>query len=168
MQTFLPYPDFRESMRVLDPKRLGNQVYREGMTMLRGGWSNHPASKMWNGYEAALCLYLLDGVHELRERGHDYVSRYWHCELQQRLRQQAWGIAPIWEVDEVYGAFTRDKWAKRVVLPPWLGDERIHSSHRACLLYKDPEWYGKYGWCEEPTGPLPSGKLPYVWPRTDV
>ena len=47
MQTFLPYPDFAKSARVLDPSRLGNQFYREGLTLLRGKWPNHPASKMW-------------------------------------------------------------------------------------------------------------------------
>ena len=28
------------------------------------------------------------------------------------------------------------------VLPPWWGDERVHASHRATLLRKDPDWYG--------------------------
>lgn len=57
MQTFLPYADFDESARALDPKRLGNQVYRECLTLIRGGWPNHPASRMWRGYECALACY---------------------------------------------------------------------------------------------------------------
>ena len=53
MQTFLPYPSFSESMKCLDPKRLGNQVYRECLTLIRGGWSNHPIAKMWKKIRAA-------------------------------------------------------------------------------------------------------------------
>jgi hypothetical protein len=72
MQTFLPHPDYFESMRCLDKSRLGNQVWREGITLIRGGWPNHPASKMWRGHEYHLGLYLLAGVEALKERGKDY------------------------------------------------------------------------------------------------
>ena len=128
MQTFLPYPSFYESMKVLDDSRLGNQVYREGMTLLRGGWPNHPAAKMWRGYEQALCYYLLAGVQELMNRGKNYLDRPWCIELH-----------GYWNTDHDNP------------MPPWLGDERLHSTHRANLLRKDPVWYGKYGWTEEPT-----------------
>lgn len=141
MQTFLPSADFAYSMHVLDPSRLGNQVYREGMTLLRGGWPNHPASKMWRGYEQALALYLLHGVEELDARGRDYFDRPWCVELY-----------------EFWDGNTEPE------LPPWLGNESIHSSHRGVLLYKNYEWYSKYGWAEEPRAPLPDGKQNYVWP----
>jgi hypothetical protein len=141
MQTFLPYRSFKMSMRVLDPSRLGNQVYREGMTLLRGGWPNHPASKMWRGYEPALALYLWAGVVELERRGRVYDDRPWYHELRSHITHSC-------------------------ELPPWLGDEAIHSSHRSALLYKDPEWYGRFGWTEEPVGPHPiTGKLQYIWPE---
>ena len=32
--------------------------------------------------------------------------------------------------------------ARAGALPPWLGDEALHRSHRAALLRKDPAWYG--------------------------
>ena len=41
--------------------------------------------------------------------------------------------------------------------PSWLGDERLHASHRAALLAKSPEWYGQWGWTEE-------AKIEYWWP----
>jgi hypothetical protein len=42
-------------------------------------------------------------------------------------------------------------------LPPWLGDEAVHHSHRSALLRKEPEWYRpRFG--DEPDD------LPYVWP----
>ena len=134
MQTFLPYPSFQESMRVLDDSRLGNQVYREGMTLLRGGWPNHPASKMWRGYEGALAQYLMAGVHELYTRGKDYHSRPWCQEL------FTYAVAGV---DEP--------------MPPWLGDEQFHASHRSNLLRKDPVWYGQYNWTEP-------DNLEYIWP----
>jgi len=123
MQTFLPYPDYRESMRVLDPKRLGNQVYREAMTLLNGGWKNHPASKMWSQNRYHLALYALAGLDELAERGKQYPKT--EEKLQDILRE------------------TEDTGP-----PEWLGREDFHASHRSNLLKKDREWYGKFGWTE--------------------
>jgi hypothetical protein len=54
VQTFLPYPDFRSTARVLDQRRLGKQRV-EALQVLRGlirpgyGWRHHPAVKMWAG-----------------------------------------------------------------------------------------------------------------------
>jgi len=59
MQTFLPYSDITESLRVLDDKRLGKQRVETfqiinaitGRPKLDGtpykGWLNHPCSVMW-------------------------------------------------------------------------------------------------------------------------
>lgn len=124
MQTFLPHPDFRESMRALDPRRLGNQVYREGLTLLRGGWQNHPASKMWRGHRHALASYLLAGIHTLEERGYSYP----HHEK------------------EIYDVLFAER--ENTEMPHWLGNEAFHASHRSNLLRKDPVWYGELGWTE--------------------
>ena len=35
-----------------------------------------------------------------------------------------------------------------LVLPDWVGDERLHKSHRSNLLRKDQEFYGQYDWNE--------------------
>lgn len=138
MQTFLPYPSFTESMRCLDPSRLGNQVYRECLTLIRGGWPNHPISKMWKGYEHALAKYALEGIEELNRRGRNYQFHR--------------------ETFEYYLKKFTD-----TGLPPWIGNEAFHSSHRAVLLYKLPSWYSQFGWIEKPAIPNPDGKLPYVW-----
>lgn len=64
-------------------------------------------------------------------------------------------------------------------LPPWWGDEAVHSSHRAVLLGKwkestsattDPiwwEWWGKLclKWSEAPATRDAAGRWPYVWPE---
>lgn len=125
MQTFLPFADFRECARVLDDKRLGNQAYRECLTLLRGKWPNHPVSKMWHGYRYALGLYTLACFEELTRRGRHYHEH-------------------IVEVNDIMDA-CRDE-----SMPSWLGDEALHASHRANLLRKDPVWYGQFGWTEEP------------------
>ena len=133
MQTFLPYPDFRDCAGVLDDKRLGNQAYNECKVLITGKWPNHPAAKMWKGYEGSLAYYALALLEELAVRGRYY---------------------PRWI--EFYNDIL-DKLHEPPDMPPWLGREDIHSSHRANLLRKDPVWYGKYGWMEQPT----EG---YVWP----
>jgi hypothetical protein len=140
MQTFLPFPDFDESMRVLDPKRLGNQVYREGLTLIKGGWPHHPASKMWRGYEYALALYCIAGLNELFRRGKDYPHH--------RL---------------TFEGFLSNY--PDTGMPPWLGNEAFHSCHRAILLWKNPLWYGQFGWTEEPKGPDEKKRFPYIWPK---
>ena len=35
-----------------------------------------------------------------------------------------------------------------IEMPPWLGDDRVHASHRSNLLRKDLEYYSKYKWKE--------------------
>ncbi len=123
MQTFLPLPNYLESVRCLDKSRLGNQVWREGMTLIRGGWPDHPASKMWRGYEYHLGLYLLCGIEALCERGRYYP------EVKKRI---------IFEMEKF----------KDTGPPFWFGNEKFHASHRSNLLRKDPMWYGQFGWKE--------------------
>lgn len=136
MQTFLPYADFAQSAKSLDPSRLGNQAYRECKTLIGGGWKNHPAAKMWLGYESALARYALACFEELSARGRHYSTHIEH--------------------------FTTLVVDDR--LPPWLGDERLHSSHRAALLCKDAVWYSQFGWSESAAVRNEKGSLPYFWP----
>jgi hypothetical protein len=149
VQTFLPFADFEDAARALDPRRLGKQRV-EAMQILNAltvpgrGWQNHPAVLMWKGYEEALVRYCLD------------VCRVW-CEL---------GFADTC-ADKVTTAVRERLGIDRVrsqaelaaagALPPWLGDEALHRSHRSSLLRKDPEHYRPlFG--DEPDD------LEYVWP----
>lgn len=138
MQTFLVYPDYLESMRCLDKSRLGNQVWREGLTLLRGGWKNHPASKMWRGHEYHLGLYLLAGIKVLEERGKYYSEIHRKIDVEMKKYSDT-------------GA------------PSWLGDEQFHSSHRSNLLRKNPIFYYQFGWKESSdlpyVWPLPTKTL---------
>jgi|TARA_R110000765_G_scaffold411447_1_gene510572 hypothetical protein len=77
MQTFLPYKDFKKSFKCLDYRRLGKQrveSYQILNVLLERtstkGWRNHPATKMWRGYENALKLYMNLCIDEWVARGY--------------------------------------------------------------------------------------------------
>jgi len=121
VQTFLPYPNFKESALVLDRARLGKQRVEANQILNaikdpHNGWRHHPAVKMWRGYENALCLYRNTMIQEWIRRG--YVNNM-----------------PLLFFDAVQN-------------PWWLGLEEFHASHRSNLLRKDPKFYGQYGWLE--------------------
>jgi hypothetical protein len=152
MQTFLPYPGFWSSARALDQKRLGKQRVEtvqvlRGLTVPTYGWRHHPAVKMWIGYEEALVRYGLDLAAEWTGTGRaDTTAATLLADL-----AAARGITVI---------RTQDELAAAGELPPWLGDEAFHRSHRSSLLRKDPEFYRPL------FGDVPDD-LPYVWPASD-
>jgi hypothetical protein len=141
VQTFLPYPSFAQSARVLDPVRLGKQRV-EALQLLRAvtiptyGWRHHPAAKMWRGFVPALTKYGLEMTDAWIALGHADT-----------VRPQLLPFAP--EVDALA--------QEQLELPPWIGDDAFHLSHRSNLMRKDPEFYRQH------FGDLP-GDLPYVWP----
>jgi hypothetical protein len=145
MQTFLPYPSFDDSARVLDGPRLGKQRV-ETLQILRAlivptyGWQRHPAVTMWRGHVPALTAYGLAMVRAWTERGYaDGVA------------DQLAEFAP-----EVVGR--PQSWlAERGLLPPWLGDPLLHESYRSRLIAKDPDVYRSL------FPGTPEG-LEYVWP----
>lgn len=73
MQTFLPLPDFAQSAAVLDYRRLGKQRVEAQQilnSLLRGGgWQQHPAVRMWRGYEYSLVVYRNTMINEWVSRG---------------------------------------------------------------------------------------------------
>ncbi|ACU96618.1 MSMEG_6728 family protein [Saccharomonospora viridis] len=152
MQTFLPYPDFAATAHVLDQRRLGKQRV-EALQVLRAltvpghGWRRHPAVRMWAGYEEALTRYGLTMCEVWRAQGRaDTCARKMVADLASAL-----GIRVV--RDQATLAVAND-------LPPWLGDEEFHRSHRSALVRKDPEHY-------RPLFPDVPDNLPYVWPSSD-
>jgi len=141
MQIFLPYEDFKKSLRVLDNKRLGKQrveTYQIISAISRRpkldgnpykGWLNHPCTIMWKNYLPALKQYLNYSIMEWVERGFKNTMNF--------------------EINN-----------EEIVIPSFLGNERFHSSHRANLLKKEPDFYNQYGWTENPLDP-------YVWMDKD-
>ena len=127
MQTFLPYASFVLSAQTLDRQRLGKQRV-EAWQILRAlqgltkGWTTHPATTMWRGYESALAIYAITICDEWIERGY-----------KDTMRER---FIPIAEADSF------------AILPPWFGDYAFHASHRSNLLRKDPAYYSRFGWDE--------------------
>lgn len=152
MQTFLPFPDFAATARVLDRRRLGKQrvealqVFRS-ITVPGYGWRHHPAARMWRGYEEALTRYGLDVCEEWCAAGHADTCRGL---LREELRATT-GIAEPRPQPELAAAGE---------LPPWLGDPDFHRSHQSALVRKDPAHYA-------PLFPDVPDDLPYVWPVSD-
>jgi hypothetical protein len=148
MQTFLPYPDFAASAAVLDDRRLGKQRV-EALQVLRAltrvtyGWKRHPAVRMWSGHPEAVAAYGLAVCDE-------WVGRGWAdtCAATIGADLAAAGCPPPRPQAELAAC---DR------LPPWLGDERVHSSHRAALVRKDPDFYGA-------VFPDTDPEQPYYWP----
>lgn len=137
MQTFLPYPDFERTAKVLDYRRLGKQRIeaKQILQLLIGerdnNWKHHPAVKMWAGHEAALVEYAIAICQEWRQRGY---------------------------IDNQLDVF-RDYQKKLgpVKYPPWMGSQSFHLSHRQALMFKNSEHYKKYFRKVTP-------KLDYIWP----
>ena len=148
MQTFLPYADFEQSARALDHKRLGKQRVEtiqiiRALTREKYGWAHHPAVLMWQGYEEALGRYGLTNVEVWKELGFADT-----CADTMRADLAAVGICEI---------RTARKLAADGALPPWLGSEAFHRSHRSALLRKNPEHY-------RPLFPDVPDDLECVWP----
>ena len=148
MQTFLPYADFAASAHVLDDRRLGKQRV-EALQVLRAltretyGWKHHPAVLMWVGHESALAAYGVAVCEAWVARGHADT-----CAATMAADLGAAGLPPPGHQADVAAAG---------MLPPWLGDERVHRSHQAALVRKDPSHYG-------PLFPGVNPDLPYYWP----
>lgn len=140
MQTFLPSSDYAESARILDYRRLGKQRVETKQILLAldktsGGWVNHPATNMWRGYKLELARYGFTMCREWVNRGYNDTLMEFFIGAMDSLEEDG----------HLYK------------LPPWLGDDDIHASHRSNLLRKDREFYSQYGWAEP-------DNLPYVWP----
>ncbi len=109
---------------MLDDKRLGNQRNEARIILnsnLNGnGWYNHPATKMWYGYEEALKQYVNCCIEEWINRGKNNSIQFYKVNH------------------------------KKIILPKWLGKKKFHSAHRAALLYKNFDYYSKFSWKEEP------------------
>lgn len=129
MQTFLPYQSFSKSLACLDNKRLGKQRV-EAMQILQAlepgttsRWRNHPAVKMWAGYEDSLKAY------------HDLAIATWIL--------RGFNNSMKYKCDTA-GIFMENL----IVKPIWL-TEQFCSAHRSNLLRKDFTFYSKYGWTED-------------------
>ena len=158
VNVFVPVPDFAGSCAILDQQRLGKQrseikiilAANTGVRFKKAqgefalelpekrGYMNHAAARMWRGHEAALALFGWINCIQWSENG----GKGGEDTKQDMIDWLEW------LVDN--GNDPHDP-------PEWWGREDVHASHRSVLLSKDPVYYGKFGWTEEP-------KYEYVWP----
>ena len=133
MQTFLPFKSFNQSAKALDNKRLNKQIL-EGYQILkvlnnpdpRAAWRNHPAARMWAGYEDALFTYIMAMVKEANLRGIKTDKNLANLTELRNKTISHWGKGmPKWMLD-------RDK------------INRVVTTHRANLYKKDPEYYWEF------------------------
>lgn len=123
MQTFLPYANFNLSAKTLDYKRLGKQRIeaKQIINILEGkvkknkngkvAWENHPAVKMWKGYENAL-------------------KHYYNCILSEWIRRGYNNTMEFYEIN-----------INEIKLPKWIGNNEFHNSHKSNLLRKNEKYY---------------------------
>ena len=142
MNTFLPYSDYSKTASCLDRQRLGKQRVEcvqilKALLYGNSKWINHPAVRMWKGYEYELLKYSFAICDEWRSRG--YADT---CKL---------------KMSRLIGDAVISGFKLQNCKPPWLGDEALHSSHRSNLLRKNSDYYGKFDWSE-----IPGAE--YVWP----
>jgi len=161
MQTFLPYHNFKKSAKCLDYRRLGKQRIEAkqilNILLVRTkskAWINHPAVKIWRGYELALQEYYNTIVREWVKRGYKNTMALElvnipHIHLQDLFGNDYYSSNEL----NVKSGPTKHPDFK---IPLWL-TEKFCASHRAALLYKLPEWYSQFGWTEKP-------EINYVWP----
>lgn len=133
MQTFLPYPDFKQTAECLDVRRLGKQrveawqIYQclIGKSSLR--WQNHPAVRMWKEAETGLLMYGYIICDKWLKRG--YKDNLREKFLDELGKTTSFDIKV--ENNKKVGVIF-----KNIRFPFWLGNMEFHASHRSNLLKK--------------------------------
>jgi hypothetical protein len=139
MQTFLPYQEFDKSAQVLDYKRLGKQRL-EAMQLVNS-------------------ILKLEQNPDIKVGWHNHPARKMWIGYLDSLKYYCNIMIDEWQKRGYNNNMTKYTIPDSFSLPPWLGDDKIHSSHRANLLRKDFNFYSKFGWTESP-------ETPYYWPVT--
>ena len=137
MQIFLPYPDMKKSLQALDNKRLGKQrveTYQIISAITRRPKLDGTPYKGWLNHPCTVMW-----------KNHvPALKLYMNISITEWIERGFKNTMGLEEINE------------EIVLPPFIGNERFHSSHRANLLKKEPDFYSKYQWTENPQDP-------YVW-----
>lgn len=160
MQTFITSyeGDWVYTAQTLDNLRLNKQAL-EGwqilMTLLEldpsgeyrpaRGWVNHPATKMWRGYELALYGYITTMVTEWHKRGYQSTI----ADKATRTIEVGYSQGLVTNYEEPWWRLNKD------VL------KAVATTHRQALLWKNYPHYKQFRWSED------SGQQPdtyeYFW-----
>lgn len=137
MQTFLPYKSFTKSAQVLDYKRLGKQ--RVEAMQIFNALTGVPtkSGKAYTGWLNHPAVVMWKGYEEA-------------LLLYKNKMIEEWILRGYNNTMEMIGV------SDDVDMPHWLGNSRLHASHRSNLLRKDFEFYSQYDWGE-------SDDMEYYW-----
>jgi hypothetical protein len=157
MQTFLIHNDYTETAKSLDNKRLNKQALEAWQIMLVNlkldpqgnfrqpkGWTNHPATRMWSGYEEELHSYIQAMTQEWVRRGYKTT-----------IADKATATLDVAYKHGLVEKNGKPSWMQKIVF------EDLKSSHRLALLVKNYDWYSQFNWPEDP-GHQPE-TYEYVW-----
>lgn len=140
MQTFLPYKSFKKTAEVLDDKRLFKQLVeaRQIINIITTGKTK--SGRKYRGFLNHPARFMWEGhANSLKEYANEILK-----EVKKRDKVET----PM-----------RPLRFQKVIHPPWLGNKKFHSSHRAALLKKNYSHYKKFNWEEKP-------KINYIWPTS--
>lgn len=153
MQTFLPFKSFYHTAQALDNKRLNKQILEcyQILNVLsnddpHAGWRNHPAVKMWRGFEMGLYQYAMVMIEEANNRGIKTENNLRNLDNLNERAYKNWG----------YG------------MPFWMDDKkvmaRVTTTHKANLYRKDPEYYHEFVTAvENPNNDPCCDRCQYYW-----
>ena len=138
MQTFLPYEDFTLSAQILDYRRLGKQ--RVEALQIYNVLVDNPTlqGNKYKGWRRHPAVLMWEGYEEA-------------LLLYKNKMIEEWILRDYNNTMELVGL------PDSIKMPSWIGDNRVHASHRSNLLRKDLEYYSKYRW-KEPRN------MEYYWP----
>ena len=143
MQTFLPVADFKQSAKFLDYKRLGKQRV-EGMQLLNAMQPDYP-HKGWLKHPAKI----------MWEGHQDMLKKYVNVMIEEWISRGYNNTMQFYEYDA------------SAPMPDWIGNDKIHKSHRINLLRKDVEFYSKQFPKESKLSTFEIESYPYYWPVGD-
>jgi hypothetical protein len=146
VNTFVLSTNMRESFTLLDNKRLGKQRLEAKQIIellseydrtgkLEGGFSKHPACKMWVGHTDALKAYFNLCVREWIRRGFKNTLELYD------VNEDDYSSTPC-EFDGTTTVFMSE--LNDAEYPLWISFPPLINSHRASLYRKDPVFYAHF------------------------
>ncbi len=132
---FSPCPNCGDEKPTINLQKNGFHCYNCEAKLIKTAWYNHPATKMWKGYETELVRYGLAMIKEWTNRGYKDT--------------QANVILDLIDAKEFSGPAT---------IPKWIGDDKFHLAHKSNLIRKNPLHYRPIFGVDIPDN------LPYYWP----